>query len=151
MKKLIEIDGSMGEGGGSVLRLSTALATTLNESIRVTNIRVKRENPGLRPQHLMGLRALEELCKGELTGDEVGSTEIRLNPGKIQGREINVEIETAGSVCLVLQTLMIPAMFSNSKTTIKFRGGATDTFFAPTIDYLKNVTLPMLRRIGYSG
>ncbi len=151
MKRLIEIDGSRGEGGGSVVRLSTALATTLGEPIRIYNIRIKRDNPGLRPQHLMGLRALAELCNGNLTGDEVGSKEIKLDPGKIQGGDILVEIETAGSICLVLQTLMIPAAFSKSNTNIKFRGGATDTFFAPPIDYLKNVTLPMLRKMGYIG
>lgn len=148
---MIELDGSMGEGGGSVVRLSTALATLIREPIRVYNIRAKRDKPGLRPQHLEGLRALAQLCNGELDGDEINSTEIKLHPNQIQGKKINVKIRTAGSIGLVLQSLMIPAPFAGGEVDIEFEGGATDTFFAPPIDYLINVTLPTLRRIGYRG
>lgn len=148
---MTEIDGSMGEGGGSIVRLSTALATLLGEPIRVYNIRSKRDNPGLRPQHLEGLRALSKLCEGGLKGGSIGSTEIKLTPQKICGKNIGVKIETAGSITLVLQSLMIPASFSDSEVSIEFRGGATDTFFAPPIDYMENVTLPMLKKLGYRG
>lgn len=148
---MIEIDGSIGEGGGSVLRLSTALASLIQEPIRVYNIRARRDNPGLRPQHLKGLRALSELCSGELEGAELNSKEITLYPGTIEGRKIEVNIETAGSIGLVLQSLMIPASFSNDEVEIEFEGGASDTFYAPPIDYLTQVTLPILGRMGYRG
>lgn len=141
----------MGEGGGSVLRASAALAVVRGEPIRVHKVRTNRGNPGLRPQHLKGVRALSELCNGDLEGDEIGSEEIELIPGEIEGGDIRVEIETAGSIGLVLQTLMIPAAYSKSKTCVEFRGGATDTFFAPSVDYILNVTLPMLSKLGYEG
>ena len=38
---MIEIDGSMGEGGGQILRMSLALAAVLKEEVRVFNIRKK--------------------------------------------------------------------------------------------------------------
>ena len=52
------IDGSQGEGGGSILRLATALALINHEQIKIVNIRKKRANPGLRSQHLFALKAL---------------------------------------------------------------------------------------------
>ncbi|MEM0497320.1 MAG: RNA 3'-terminal phosphate cyclase, partial [Acidilobaceae archaeon] len=42
----------MGEGGGQILRTAIALSAITGKPIRIYNIRVKRDNPGLRPQHL---------------------------------------------------------------------------------------------------
>jgi len=48
---ILRIDGSMGEGGGQILRYSLALSALLLQPVEVYNIRAKRSNPGLRPQH----------------------------------------------------------------------------------------------------
>ena len=48
------IDGSQGEGGGQVLRISSALSAILGLPIKINNIRAGRSKPGLRPQHLTG-------------------------------------------------------------------------------------------------
>lgn len=43
----IWIDGSFGEGGGQVLRSSSALALLLDQTIHVTKIRAGRDKPGV--------------------------------------------------------------------------------------------------------
>ncbi|MEM4677898.1 MAG: RNA 3'-terminal phosphate cyclase, partial [Acidilobaceae archaeon] len=50
--KRVEIDGSIGEGGGQILRTALAVSAITKIPIKIFNIRAKRENPGLRPQHL---------------------------------------------------------------------------------------------------
>ena len=50
---MIVIDGSFGEGGGQILRTSIALSAILGEPIKITNIRAKRPQPGLKRQHIM--------------------------------------------------------------------------------------------------
>lgn len=147
---MLEIDGSMGEGGGSILRVSLALATVLREPIRVYNIRAKRSNPGLSKQHLSAVRALEELSNAEVEGAEIRSKEVFFEPGEVEGGSVRVDIGTAGSTTLILQAVMIPAAFAKSSVSLEVTGG-TDNPFAPPIDYLKNVTLPVLRRMGYEG
>jgi len=54
---MIEIDGSTLSGSGTLLRYAVALATVTSEPIHMINIRAKRPKPGLRPQHLLAVKA----------------------------------------------------------------------------------------------
>jgi RNA 3'-phosphate cyclase len=145
---MIEIDGSFGEGGGQILRTATALAAVLKIPCRVFNIRKGREKPGLQTQHLLGLRALAELCNGKLEGDYLNSTEIKFYPEEIKKEKITVKIPTAGSVTLILQTLIPVCIFAKKSIEIYFEGGATDTFFSPTIDHFRYAFLKILEKMG---
>lgn len=49
-----DIDGSMLEGGGQILRMALAFSVLKQIPVRVFNIRAGRSNPGLRAQHLKG-------------------------------------------------------------------------------------------------
>jgi len=147
---MIEVDGSYLEGDGQILRTAVSLAAVTKQSCRVFDIRKGRPEPGLRPQHLLGIRALNEFAKGNLEGDELDSTEIKFSPGDIEQSltSLNIKIETADSITLVLQALILPALFAPSPVKIVFDGGATDTFFSPTIDYSRYVLMETLRKLG---
>jgi len=82
---MIEIDGSKGEGGGQIIRSALSLASITGKEVRIYNIRAGRNNPGLRPQHLMACNSVRKICRGTLVGAELGSTELIFSPGKIVG------------------------------------------------------------------
>jgi len=147
---MIEVDGSYGEGGGQVLRTAVALAAVLSKEIHVFNIRAGREEPGLRPQHMTGVKAAAELCSGHLEGLGVGSTEFVFRPGKLRAGTFRFDVGTAGSVTLVLQTLMPILAFAPGAVQLEITGG-TDVKWSPPVDYLRLVTLPILKKIGYHG
>jgi len=147
---MIEVDGSFGEGGGQVLRTAVALAAVLSKEIHVFNIRAGRAEPGLRPQHMTGVKAAAELCSGNLPGLEIGATEFVFKPGKLRAGTFRFDVGTAGSVTLVLQTLMPILAFAPGPVQLEITGG-TDVKWSPPIDYVRLVTLPILRKIGYQG
>ncbi len=147
---MIEVDGSFGEGGGQVLRTAVALAAVLSKDIHVFNIRAGRAEPGLRPQHMTGVKAAAELCSSELEGLRVGSTEFTFKPGKLRAGTFRFDVGTAGSVTLVLQTLMPIMAFAPGSVQLEITGG-TDVKWSPPIDYLRLVILPILKKIGYKA
>ena len=50
MEELIEIDGSLHEGGGQMIRSSLALSLLFKKEFRMVNIRKNRPNPGINNQ-----------------------------------------------------------------------------------------------------
>ncbi|MEM2659617.1 MAG: RNA 3'-terminal phosphate cyclase [Zestosphaera sp.] len=145
---MILIDGSYGEGGGQILRLSVALSCITGEDIKVFNIRAKRDNPGLRPQHLTSIKIAGEICKAHVEGLSVGSTEIVFKPSTISPRDSEFDVGTAGSVTLIMQTILPILAFSERRAEITLRGG-TDVPWSPPIDYVRFVMLPHLSRMSY--
>ncbi|PIN75403.1 RNA 3'-phosphate cyclase [Candidatus Woesearchaeota archaeon CG10_big_fil_rev_8_21_14_0_10_36_11] len=138
---MIQLDGSYGEGGGSLTRVALALSALTGKEFTVTNIRAGRPNPGLKAQHLHAIKALKALCNAETNDIEIGSTELHFTPGKIKGGRYEIDIGTAGSITLLLQALILPSLFAPSKVTLHIKGGTCGKWQA-SVDYLQNVLLP---------
>ncbi len=142
---MIEIDGS--EGGGQMLRTALALSMLTLKPFRMRNIRKVRSEPGLKAQHLWCIRALEALSDSESANASVGSTEISFDPRKISKYSAEINIGTAGSITLVLQSLILPCLFSGKEVRCTIIGG-TDVAWSPSIDYVRLVLLPHLQHQG---
>lgn len=147
---MIEIDGSMGEGGGSVVRIAVSLSAVSQQPVRVFNIRARRSKPGLNPQHLRAVEAVAKLSNAKADGLTIGSKEITFYPGTIAGGKHRIDVGTAGSTTLVLQAIMPAAALAPGPVDLEITGG-TDNPQAPPIDFLENVSLRILRQMGYEG
>ncbi len=144
---MIEVDGSYGEGGGQILRTAVSLGGVLGKEVRIFSIRAGRSQPGLKPQHLTGVRAAAEMCNAQLKGSEVGSTELVFKPSKLRTGRFRFDVGTAGSITLVLQTLMPLLAYSPGRVEVEIIGG-TDVKWSPPIDYFIHVALPVLGKLG---
>lgn len=147
--ELIEIDGSFGEGGGQILRTALSLSCLLNKPFRVFNIRKGRRKPGLMPQHIVSVKAAREISGADVMGAELGSMDLIFKPRGFKGGTFSFDIGTAGSVCLVLQTILPSLLFSTKTSSLKIRGG-THVPFSPTFNYVAEVFIPMLEKLGIS-
>jgi RNA 3'-terminal phosphate cyclase (ATP) len=144
---LIRIDGGEGEGGGQILRTSLIFSFVLGREIEVYNIRARRDNPGLRPQHLAVVNAFASATGGRIENAKVGSDSIRFSPGSGKDIDLEIDVGTAGSVTLILQTLLSAASLKGLGARLLVKGG-TDTRWSPTYDYLQEVFEPAALALG---
>ena len=148
---VIEVDGSQKSGSGTILRLSIALAAILGETLHIYNIRQNRPQPGLRPQHLEAVLTAARLCEAELNGAELNSKELWFKPGEIRGGKVEAEIGTAGSIPMLLMTVLPICMFGEKSVELHVSKGGTDVSNSPTTNYMKHVLLPMLKCMGINS
>lgn len=146
-KELLELDGSQGEGGGQILRSALSLSMCFGQPFRIERIRAGRAKPGLMRQHLTCIRAAEAVCGAEVEGAEIGSTAITFQPGTIRGGDYVFKVGSAGSVMLVLQTILPALLAADTASTVQIEGG-THTFAAPATDFIEHAYLPVLRNMG---
>ena len=147
MKDFVTIDGSMGEGGGQVLRTSLSLSAITGTEIELVKIRAGREKPGLKRQHLTCVKAVAEICGAKVSEAAVGSMELEFKPGPIKGGDYRFDIGTAGSVTLVAQTVIPVLLKADKPSTVTITGG-THVPFAPIWEFFAETYLPELRRMG---
>ena len=144
---VVEIDGSRGEGGGQILRTSLALSMITGRRLVMTNIRAGRAKPGLRRQHLACVHAAQQLANAEVHGDQVGSKYLDFNPQAITDRELRIDIGSAGSTSLVVQTILVPAIVARRTLRATVLGG-THNPMAPPFEFLSRVFVPHLQAMG---
>jgi RNA 3'-terminal phosphate cyclase (ATP) len=145
---MLEIDGSHKSGSGTILRLSIALAAIIGEPLHIYNIRHRRRQPGLRPQHLESVNTAAKLCNAETEGAKLGSRELWFKPNGIISGEVRAEIGTAGSISMLLLTVLPICAYAKGGVAVHVVNGGTDVRYAPTINYMKYVLLPVLERMG---
>lgn len=144
---LIELDGSVGEGGGQILRTALTLSMITGTPFRIERIRAKRSKPGLLRQHLTAVQAAAEICGATVSGATAGSQSLHFVPGKIRGGDYRFAIGTAGSCTLVLQTVLPALWFADGASTLHVSGG-THNPAAPPADFLIHSWLPLVRAMG---
>ena len=147
MNEKVEIDGSRGEGGGQILRTSLALSMITGKPLVMTNIRAGRAKSGLRRQHLACVHAAAQLANAEVYGAEVGSKFLDFRPKQIEAKTIDIDIGTAGSTSLVVQTILVPAIVAREPLRATVHGG-THNPMAPPFEFLSRVFIPHLRAMG---
>lgn len=149
------IDGSMGEGGGQVLRISLSLSALTGRPFRIENLRANRTQPGLRPQHLTAVRAVAALCQAEMEGARLESSTLVFRPGTAPQSGAYVFDVTkasstgrsAGSVTLIMQAVLWPLLFADGPSQVKLLGG-TFVPYSPPYHHLAEVARPAFTQFG---
>ncbi|HEX6812734.1 MAG TPA: RNA 3'-terminal phosphate cyclase [Planctomycetota bacterium] len=144
---MLTLDGSLGEGGGQVLRTSLALSLVTQQPFVIEKIRAGREKPGLKRQHLTAVLAAAEIGDAKVSGAELGSQRLSFAPRTLRGGDFKFAIGTAGSTTLVLQTVLPALLAAPGPSTVVLSGG-THNPLAPPFEFLQHAFAPALRAMG---
>jgi RNA 3'-terminal phosphate cyclase (ATP) len=145
---LFEIDGSQKSGSGTILRLSVALAATIGQPLHIYNIRQNRPRPGLKAQHLEAVLTAAKLCNAEVKGATLNSRELWFRPREVRSGDFEAEIGTAGSISVLLITVLPICALARDTVRLHVTKGGTDVSHSPTINYMRNVFLTVLKQMG---
>ncbi len=148
-KSALSIDGSIGEGGGQILRTSLTLSLITGLPFTLTNIRCRRKKPGLMAQHLKAVEAASKVGMANVEGARLGSQSLTFEPTCISPGNFELDIGTAGSSSLVLQTILPSLSLATAKSTITLIGG-THVPWSPCFHFLAMHWVPYMRRIGFN-
>lgn len=144
---MIEIDGSLGEGGGQIVRSALTLSMVTGQPFRIRNIRAGRPRPGLMRQHVAAVNAAAKVAAAETGPVAVGGSELCFVPRTLRGGDYEFAIGSAGSSSLVLQTLLPALLHATEPSRIRITGG-THNPMAPPVEFLQRAYRPLLERMG---
>lgn len=151
---MLIFDGREGEGGGQILRTCLSLSAITGRAFKLNHIRGKRKKPGLRPQHLTGVRAVARICNAHVIGDALNSMTLAFRPGtKPIGSTYIFDVTkvaqggSAGAVTLVFQAILWPLLFADKPANVTLRGG-THVPFSPPYHFANKVAQPAFAKLG---
>jgi RNA 3'-terminal phosphate cyclase (ATP) len=148
--KLLNIDGSILEGGGQILRISLAMSVLKAIPVQIDNIRGKRDPSGLKNQHTAVSTSLAEITNSEIKGAKVGSKALTFIPGDLNAASkdnFECDCQSAGSIGLMIQQTLPCLLFANRTITLVLKGG-TIVSHAPSNYYITDVLIPILNKMN---
>ena len=80
-------------------------------------------------------------------GAELGSRDLYFEPDRVRPTELSLDIGTAGSTALVLQTIATPLCLADGPSRVTLRGG-THVPFSPTYEFLETDWVPAMEAVG---
>lgn len=134
--------------GAQQLRHRLLLATLTGTPLRIDDIRVHDEAPGLRDFEASFLRLLEKISDG--CGVEINETgtKLKYKPGLLVGGRGLVHVcGTSRSIGYFLEPLIILGLFGKSPLSIVLKGITNDPK-DPCVDTFRITTLPLLKHFG---
>lgn len=152
-EEYLTIDGSEEEGGGQMFRMSIVLSQILSKPVEIINIRANRKPPGLKDQHLTGLKAMIDLTHANADGVRLKSSTVKYNSkGVIENHSVKAECTGAGSMNLILQVVLPAILFAKNdpgeeQYTVSMKGGSL-VAWAPTYLSIHYVLKPLLQYFG---
>ena len=145
---MISLDGSHGEGGGQILRSALALSILTGRPFKITDIRANRKPPGLRPSHVMSVKAASDICRARYKGATVGSSTLYFEPGEVKAGKYHFSIGTAGATGLVLHAVYLPLALRGTEPSELTITGGTHVSTSPCFHYNATTWSAYLKRIG---
>ncbi|KAG8037871.1 hypothetical protein G9C98_006082 [Cotesia typhae] len=131
--------------GCNYLKQRLLLSTLSGKSVKITDIRANKDDPGVRAFEVNLVGLLEKLSNGMKVKFNETGTNLRYDPGMLIGGNFVHECNIERGIGYYLEAVMILAPFCKNPINIKLKG-ITETSLDPSIDRIKAAGLPVLKK-----
>ena len=131
--------------GCNYLRYRLLLSTLSGKPVRITNIRIKDDDPGLKEYEVSFIRLLDKITNGSRIELNETGTNLYYNPGLLNGGELEHDCSLQRGIGYYLEAILILAPFCKKAVDAKLRG-ITNNTIDPSVDRIKAAALPILKR-----
>lgn len=151
---VVSLNGSHGEGGGTLLRTALAMSALTQQPLRLHNIRGALRRHGLNSEDLAFIQALAESCRAEVQGNDLDLRELSFHP-RSTPRALKATIDVGafekGAVsggCPVIAEALIPVLARSGAYSQLNLIGETHGQNTLSFDAFEATTLPSHRAQG---
>eukprot|EP00124_Ichthyophonus_hoferi_P000881 Ihof_evm5s38 gene=Ihof_evmTU5s38 len=134
--------------GAKNLRQRIVLSVLSGRPVRIDKIRNEENDPGLRDYEVSFIRLMDKLTNGSAVEINHSGTSILFKPGILScKRKLEHDCGSTRAIGYFLEPIVALAPFSKHPTHITFTGITNDSV-DPTVDSIRTVTLPLLKKFG---
>lgn len=141
---MIELE-SPKEKPGHFIRLSLSLSILKKLPIRIVNIRAESDQKGLKKSDVMYIKMLSQISSAKIRDVEIGSDSFSFEPGIISEKASIINMIYPTIITNILPHIML--IYYNKNIKIRFNG-PTHKEDKITIDYIKDVIIPMIEKVN---
>lgn len=131
--------------GCNYLRYRLLLSTLSGKPVRITDIRSKDDDPGLREYEISFIRLLDKITNGTRVELNETGTSLYYSPGLLNGGVLEHDCSLQRGIGYYLEAVIILAPFCKKPIDIKLRGVTSNTL-DPSVDRIKASCIPLLKR-----
>lgn len=131
--------------GCNYLRYRLLLSTLSGKPVRIINIRIKDNDPGLKEYEISFIRLLDKITNGSRIELNETGTNLYYNPGLLYGGELEHDCNVQRGIGYYLEGIMILAPFCKKAVDIKLKG-VTNNTIDPSVDRMKTCAVPILKK-----
>ncbi|EDO31302.1 predicted protein [Nematostella vectensis] len=131
--------------GCNFFRQRLVLATLSGKSVRIRNIRIQEDDPGLKDFEANFIRLLDKVTNGSRIEVNETGTSLLYKPGLLSGGVVDHDCGLQRSIGFYLEALVYLAPFCKKPLRVTMRGITNDSD-DPSVDIIKTVTIPLMKR-----
>lgn len=136
--------------GCNFFRQRLVLSTLSGRPVKIQNIRVKDESPGIRDFEASFVRLMDKVTNGSKIEINETGTSLYYQPGLLFGGTLEHDCNVQRSIGYCLESLICLAPFMKHPLNITLRGVTNDQI-DPSVDVLKATAIPLLKKFGIDG
>jgi len=138
------MSGSLEYNGSNYMRQRLVLATLTGRRVKISRIRARDDDPGIREAEAGFIRLLDKLTNGSrIEVSETGSS-LTYQPGVLMGGRVEHDCSTERGIGYFLEPLLALAPYCKNPLHVTLTG-VTNNRLDPSVDLIKASLIPVLK------